>query len=227
MSHNPVCWQIRGLQGVKQATLQLPASDEATAGSTLPLKELRIAVVSGIANARKLLNEMRAGSAPPLDFVEVRCSAQHHPVGHHSGIHPSRNRELHELAGAVSHIPLCVLGVPMGVSCSLPCACRCHPRQVMTCPGGCIGGGGQPKSRDPSTLSKRMQVRATHRHLLLDYSACRAFCLLFPNSGSDCERWGIRRQIPPGPVAIVQAVYGIDAAAPLRKSHENPEVCAR
>ena len=30
--------------------------------------------------------------------------------------------------------------------------------QVMTCIGGCIGGGGQPKSKDPQALTKRMQV---------------------------------------------------------------------
>ena len=28
--------------------------------------------------------------------------------------------------------------------------------QVMACPGGCIGGGGQPKSSDPLVLLKRM-----------------------------------------------------------------------
>jgi hypothetical protein len=27
--------------------------------------------------------------------------------------------------------------------------------QVMSCPGGCVGGGGQPKSRDPQALAKR------------------------------------------------------------------------
>ncbi len=29
--------------------------------------------------------------------------------------------------------------------------------EVMACPGGCIGGGGQPKSKDPLVLIKRMQ----------------------------------------------------------------------
>jgi len=33
-----------------------------------------------------------------------------------------------------------------------------HLHQVMTCIGGCIGGGGQPKSKDPEVLTKRMQV---------------------------------------------------------------------
>jgi NADP-reducing hydrogenase subunit HndD len=28
----------------------------------------------------------------------------------------------------------------------------------MACPGGCIGGGGQPKSLDPLILSKRMKA---------------------------------------------------------------------
>jgi len=30
--------------------------------------------------------------------------------------------------------------------------------EVMTCPGGCIGGGGQPKSLDPAAIRKRMET---------------------------------------------------------------------
>ena len=30
------------------------------------------------------------------------------------------------------------------------------PPQVMACPGGCIGGGGQPKTHDPEAVLKRM-----------------------------------------------------------------------
>ena len=29
--------------------------------------------------------------------------------------------------------------------------------EIMTCPGGCLGGGGEPKSDDPHILSKRMK----------------------------------------------------------------------
>ncbi|KIZ02242.1 NADH dehydrogenase I subunit G [Monoraphidium neglectum] len=114
--------ELRGLQGIKHATIQLPApapAPEPGAAAPAP-SELRIAVVNGIANARRLLDALRAGAAPPLDFVEV-----------------------------------------------------------MTCPGGCIGGGGQPKSRDPGVLAKRMQ-----------------------------------------------AIYSIDEAATIRRSHANPEVAA-
>mmetsp|Transcript_13908 Transcript_13908/g.22982 ORF Transcript_13908/g.22982 Transcript_13908/m.22982 type:complete len:701 (-) Transcript_13908:599-2701(-) len=32
-----------------------------------------------------------------------------------------------------------------------------HMVEVMACPGGCIGGGGQPKSLDPQVINKRMQ----------------------------------------------------------------------
>lgn len=32
-----------------------------------------------------------------------------------------------------------------------------HFVEIMTCPGGCIGGGGLPQSRDPDILSKRMK----------------------------------------------------------------------
>lgn len=30
--------------------------------------------------------------------------------------------------------------------------------EVMACPGGCIGGGGQPKSSDKEVLNKRLDV---------------------------------------------------------------------
>jgi NADP-reducing hydrogenase subunit HndD len=49
--------------------------------------------------------------------------------------------------------------------------------EVMACVGGCLGGGGEPKSMDPDVLNKRMQ-----------------------------------------------AVYGIDAQAPHRRSYENEDV---
>ncbi|MFP4456978.1 MAG: NADH-dependent [FeFe] hydrogenase, group A6 [Clostridia bacterium] len=32
-----------------------------------------------------------------------------------------------------------------------------HFIEVMACPGGCIGGGGQPRSKDPDIIEKRMQ----------------------------------------------------------------------
>jgi NADP-reducing hydrogenase subunit HndD len=31
-----------------------------------------------------------------------------------------------------------------------------HFIEIMTCPGGCIGGGGLPQSRDEDILSKRI-----------------------------------------------------------------------
>ncbi len=42
--------------------------------------------------------------------------------------------------------------------CLAPCphAAPSRCRQVMACPGGCIGGGGQPKTHDPEALLKRM-----------------------------------------------------------------------
>eukprot|EP01025_Chloroclados_australasicus_P065699 TRINITY_DN8950_c0_g1_i4.p6 TRINITY_DN8950_c0_g1~~TRINITY_DN8950_c0_g1_i4.p6 ORF type:complete len:117 (-),score=23.87 TRINITY_DN8950_c0_g1_i4:397-747(-) len=49
--------------------------------------------------------------------------------------------------------------------------------EVMACPGGCIGGGGQPKTKDPLALLKRMQ-----------------------------------------------AIYDIDEAKTIRKSHENTDI---
>lgn len=84
---------IRGLKGVKEAVVRLPDdAPPAVAG-----KELRIAVASGIGNARHLLKAMAEGTAPQYHFIEV-----------------------------------------------------------MACPGGCIGGGGQPKTTDPAAVLKRM-----------------------------------------------------------------------
>eukprot|EP00163_Fabomonas_tropica_P005055 TRINITY_DN1451_c0_g1_i2.p1 TRINITY_DN1451_c0_g1~~TRINITY_DN1451_c0_g1_i2.p1 ORF type:complete len:464 (+),score=66.72 TRINITY_DN1451_c0_g1_i2:977-2368(+) len=54
-----------------------------------------------------------------------------------------------------------------------------HFIEMMACPGGCIGGGGEPKSLDPHILDKRME-----------------------------------------------SIYRIDRHAPLRKSHENPDIHA-
>lgn len=85
--------EIRGLRGVKEAVVKLPGNaPEGVAG-----KEIRVAVASGIGNARHLLQAMEEGSAPTYDFIEV-----------------------------------------------------------MACPGGCIGGGGQPKTQDPAAVLKRM-----------------------------------------------------------------------
>jgi iron only hydrogenase large subunit-like protein len=30
--------------------------------------------------------------------------------------------------------------------------------QIMSCPGGCIGGGGQPKTKGPDVLQRRMSA---------------------------------------------------------------------
>ena len=83
---------IRGLKGVKEAVVKLPDDIQGSAAG----REIRVAVASGIGNARHLLQAIADGSAPPYDFIEV-----------------------------------------------------------MACPGGCIGGGGQPKTKDPMAVLKR------------------------------------------------------------------------
>jgi NADH-quinone oxidoreductase subunit G/NADP-reducing hydrogenase subunit HndD len=77
---------VRGLSGVKQARVDIDGT------------EIGVAVASGLGNARKLLEEIRAGRED-LHFVEV-----------------------------------------------------------MTCPGGCIAGGGQPIPTDPEAVRARMQA---------------------------------------------------------------------
>jgi len=77
---------VRGLEGVKEAKVDIQ-------GTTLG-----VAVVNGLGNARRLMEEIRAGR-DDLHFIEV-----------------------------------------------------------MTCPGGCIGGGGQPYGTDPEAIRARMKA---------------------------------------------------------------------
>jgi NADP-reducing hydrogenase subunit HndD len=81
---------VRGLEGVKEATITM-SSDKMEA----PIN-LRVAVVNGLGNVKKLVQKMKAGEVE-YDFVEV-----------------------------------------------------------MACPGGCIGGGGQPKG-EANALDKRLK----------------------------------------------------------------------
>jgi len=83
---------VRGLKGVKAATLSLPLQ-----GTDL-VKDVRIAVASGVANVKELLKKIESGEEA-YDFVEV-----------------------------------------------------------MSCPGGCIGGGGQPKTKGQGVLEARMRA---------------------------------------------------------------------
>ena len=93
---------LRGLDGVKEFR------------ATIAGRELGVAAASGLGNARKLLEQVRAG-----------------------------RRDLHFI-------------------------------EVMTCPGGCINGGGQPRSTSIETIKARMQtlyaidrdalVRASHEN---------------------------------------------------------------
>ncbi len=83
---------VRGLEGVKEAAVTVNGT------------ELRVAVVSGLGNARQLLDQIRRGEKD-LHFIEV-----------------------------------------------------------MTCPGGCISGGGQPINASPEAVRARMQRLYTIDH---------------------------------------------------------------
>ena len=86
---NPDFHQVRGDNGVRFATIAIDGI------------ELKLAVVSGLKNARDLADKVRRGECD-LDLIEV-----------------------------------------------------------MACPGGCIGGGGQPVSRDPDT--RRLRTRGLYQ----------------------------------------------------------------
>ncbi len=77
---------VRGLDGVKEAQLDINGT------------KIGVAVVSGVGNVRRILDEVKQGKRPDLHFIEV-----------------------------------------------------------MTCPGGCIAGGGQPLGTDLVRVKKRMQ----------------------------------------------------------------------
>lgn len=91
--------EARGLEGIKEATITIPTSEESPFKALEPKPgegvTLRIAVANGLGNAKKVIKGLSDGSLK-YDFIEV-----------------------------------------------------------MACPGGCIGGGGQPRSTDKAILSKR------------------------------------------------------------------------
>jgi iron only hydrogenase large subunit-like protein len=81
-----VVQEVRGLTGIKEATVDINGL------------KVNVAVANGLANARKLIDDMAKGL-----------------------------REYHFI-------------------------------EVMTCPGGCIGGGGQPRPTDVARIKARMQA---------------------------------------------------------------------
>lgn len=87
---------IEGLDGIKEAALKIERTQPAW--SFLEGAELKVAVVHGLGNTRKLLEKIKSGEAS-YHFIEV-----------------------------------------------------------MTCPGGCIGGGGQPRFTDDSVRLKRISA---------------------------------------------------------------------
>ncbi len=78
---------VRGLDGVKSARLKING------------RKIGVAVVYGLGNARKLLDEVRDGLRDDIHFIEV-----------------------------------------------------------MACPGGCVGGGGQPQGKDMESVKRRMKA---------------------------------------------------------------------
>ena len=79
---------IRGLRGIKQATVTLPP----TAPAGMASRQLRVAVASGIGQARHLLERMHTGHSPHFDFVEV--GGRWHGVGWDAGWLTGRGSQL-------------------------------------------------------------------------------------------------------------------------------------
>lgn len=90
----PVYEAVRGLDGVREATVTIPANPNGPLHNAEPVA-VHVAVANGLGNAKKLVKQVEDGIAN-YHFIEV-----------------------------------------------------------MACPGGCIGGGGQPRSKDKDILKKR------------------------------------------------------------------------
>lgn len=86
--------EVRGLDSVKEATVSLLDKETGKGLDT----DVRVAVVNGLGNAKKLIQAIKSGEAQ-YDFIEV-----------------------------------------------------------MACIGGCIGGGGQPRSKEKDILQRRQEV---------------------------------------------------------------------
>ncbi len=80
---------VRGMQGIKEASLDIPLKDSST------VLKVNVAVVHGLGNAKRLLEDVRAGKRS-YHFIEI-----------------------------------------------------------MACPGGCVGGGGQPYGSDIADRARR------------------------------------------------------------------------
>lgn len=69
---------------------------------------------------------------------------------------PARSNSKPEIAPLLPLLLLLLLPPPHAQP--LPLLSLLLPAQVMTCPGGCIGGGGQPKTKDIDAILKRMDA---------------------------------------------------------------------
>lgn len=140
---------VRGMDGLREARVMIPPNPDGVFHNKEPF-ELRVAVCSGLGNAKSLLkNGLDENGEPKYHFVEV-----------------------------------------------------------MACPGGCIGGGGQPRAKTKDALQKRQQalytmddssdIRRSHRNPIIQnlYSKY----LIEPGS-EKAERLLHTRLFPGGPKA--------------------------
>jgi len=129
---------VRGLEGTKESIVPLHSGECMDNG--VPTK-LRVAVVHGLGNAKKLIQKMKDGEVE-YDFIEV-----------------------------------------------------------MACPGGCIGGGGQPKAEKETRADKGEEIPSRKSGVEPAY-----------------EKGSLEKRL--------ECIYDIDRSLPRRRSHENPTVKA-
>jgi hypothetical protein len=147
-----VVWEpVRGLEGVKEASVTIPPHPEGPLHNSEPVT-VNIAVANGLgergrgpARSSGAGGRVGAWSGVPhgLFFLQpasrLACwMSAHLPL-------PAACLPASPLAGNAKKL---LKGVQEGGK-------QYHFVEVMACPGGCIGGGGQPRSKDKEILQKR------------------------------------------------------------------------
>ena len=115
--------------GVMEAALR--TTYELVTGREVPFENLNITPVRGMEGVREAVIKIEAPLSEWdfLDGVELRCAAAHGLVNARKVMTDLKNGN-----------------------------CKYHFIEVMACPGGCLGGGGQPIPTSPEIREKRMKA---------------------------------------------------------------------
>lgn len=163
--------EARGLDGLKEAHLTIKPGDNSPfkmfAGPSGEGITLNIAVANGLGNAKKLIKVCRLHNTP----ARPGSPSLNPPLLAASwGVVLCMHTRLLAMLVCVYHHSTCT---GIGPNCALVLLCcllqslqdgtaKYDFIEVMACPGGCIGGGGQPRSTDKQILQVRMMLIACY-----------------------------------------------------------------